>query len=79
MDCKIIYTGDKRTGVYGLDGNPSETFQEILNNPLNKNFDSALEIFLETYSGEFEMEKSNIRLAKTKDEPKRFRQQFDYQ
>jgi hypothetical protein len=49
-DCKIIYTGDKRTGVYGLDDKPSETFQEILNNGQVKDFDEALEIYKGLYS-----------------------------
>lgn len=53
-NCKIVY--DNQGNKIGVSQN-NQLFQEILNNPLNKNFDSALEIFLETYSGEFEMEK----------------------
>jgi len=54
MSCTIIY--DNNGNKVGVQEN-NQLFQEILNNPLTKDFDSALEIFLETYSGEFEMEK----------------------
>ena len=52
--CSITY--DQNGNKIGVSEN-NELFQEILNNAQVKDFDSALEIFLETYSGEFEMEK----------------------
>lgn len=56
-NCKIVY--DNQGNKIGVSEN-NQLFQEILNNPLNKDFDSALEIFLETYSGEFELNANNI-------------------
>ena len=50
MDCKIIYKDNNRVGVIGLDGKPSETFQEILNNGQVKDFDEALSIYKNLYS-----------------------------
>ena len=61
MDCKIIYTGDNRTGVIGLDGSPSETFQEILNNGQVKDFDEALEIYKGLYSDKIELPKAKVQ------------------
>jgi hypothetical protein len=54
MSCTIIY--DNNGNKVGVQEN-NQLFQEILNNPQIKNFDEALSVFLETYSGEFEMEK----------------------
>ncbi len=48
-NCKIVY--DNQGNKIGVSEN-NQLFQEILNNPLNKDFDSALDIFLETYSPE---------------------------
>jgi hypothetical protein len=53
MSCTIIY--DNNGNKVGVQEN-NQLFQEILNNPLTKDFDSALEIFLETYSGEFDLQ-----------------------
>ena len=60
-DCKIIYTGDKRTGVIGLDNKPSETFQEILNNGQVKDFDEALQIYKGLYSDKIELPKAKVQ------------------
>lgn len=49
MTCSIKY--DQNGNKVGVTQN-NELFQEILNNPQVKDFDSALEIFLETYSPE---------------------------
>ena len=57
MSCTIIY--DNNGNKVGVQEN-NQLFQEILNNPLTKDFDSALEIFLETYSGEFELNANNV-------------------
>lgn len=50
MSCKIIYKDNKRVGVIGLDGKPSETFQDILNNGQVKDFDEALQIYQNIYN-----------------------------
>ncbi len=52
MSCKIVY--DNNGNKIGVSEN-NNLFQEILNNPLTKDFDSALEIFMETYSKEIEI------------------------
>jgi len=55
--CSITY--DQNGNKIGVSQN-NELFQEILNNPQIKNFDEALSVFLETYSGEFELNANNI-------------------
>jgi len=59
MSCKIVY--DNNGNKIGVSEN-NNLFQEILNNPLTKDFDSALEIFMETYSKEIEIPRvANIK------------------
>lgn len=50
--CKILYnTQGERVGVQEMDSNrPSQTFQDILNDPHTKNFDEALQIYKNLYS-----------------------------
>jgi hypothetical protein len=54
--CKIIYNNQgERVGVQEIgSNNPSQTFQDILNDPHTKNFDEALQIYKNLYSEDIE-------------------------
>jgi len=53
--CKIIYTNGQRSGVTEIgSNNPSQTFQDILNDVHIKNFDEALQIYKNLYSENIE-------------------------
>ena len=58
--CKIIYTNGQRSGVTEMNSDrPSQTFQNILNNPQVKNFEEALSIYKNLYSEEMVFEDVN--------------------
>jgi len=54
--CKIIYNNQgERVGVQEIgSNNPSQTFQDILNDPHTKNFNEALQIYKNLYSEDIE-------------------------
>lgn len=61
-NCKIVY--DNNGNKVGVQEN-NELFQEILNNAQVKDFDSALNIFMETYSKEIEIPRVADKLPLT--------------
>ena len=60
--CKIIYNNQgERVGVQEIgSNNPSQTFQDILNDPHTKNFDEALQIYKNLYSVDFTTPQENF-------------------